>query len=173
MPRTSWYLFNRPRKNETLSWPWSHTAVLNLGSLDWKSRTLTTRPYIVQFQWYTVRETDAFSAQSIFHSPRYTNLHSSFRTIKQNKSYLLVNNSSGCLILLAQKKSSQVVWFHSTSIFQHLFFYYLLESVAIYFQCYAFHGASIYDTFDETSNRDDYRTVEFLGTQFSVCFRKK
>ena len=118
------------------------------------------------------RATDASSAQSIFHSPRYTNLHSSFQTIKQNKSLLLANNN-GSLILLAQKKSSQVVWFHSTSIFQHLLFYYLLESVAIYFQCYAFHGASIYDTFHETSNRDDYRTVEFLGTQFSVCFRKK
>ena len=32
--RTSWYLFNRLRKNERLSWPWSHPAVLNLGSLD-------------------------------------------------------------------------------------------------------------------------------------------
>ena len=131
---------------------------------------------IVQFQWYTVRETDAFSAQSIFHSPRYTNLHSSFRTIKQNKSYLLVNNSSGCLILLAQKKSSQVVWFHSTSIFQHLFFYYLLECAAIYFQCYAFHGALIYSTFHGTWNWDHYRTVQWnsSGPSFlSVLGRNK
>ena len=45
--RTSWYLFNRLRKNERLSWPWSHPAVLNLGSLDWQSSTLTTRPLLV------------------------------------------------------------------------------------------------------------------------------
>ena len=32
------------------------------------------------------------------------------------------------------------MWFHSTSIFQRLFFCYLLECAAIYFQCYAFHG---------------------------------
>ena len=93
-------------------------------------------------------------------------MHSSFRTIKQNKSLLLVNNN-GCLILSTQKKSSQVVWFHSTSIFQRLFFYYLLEWVAIYFQCYAFHGASIYSTFHETSNRDDYRTVQWNSSGLS------
>ena len=102
-------------------------------------------------------------------------MHSSFRTIKQNKSLLLVN-SNGCLILLAQQKSSQVVWFHSTSIFHRLFFYYLLECTAIYFQCFAFHGASIYNTFYETSNRDDYRTVQWnsLGPSFqSVLGRNK
>ena len=117
IPSTSWYLFNRPRKNEKLSWTWIHPAVLNLGSLDWGSNTLTTRqslvytypsPFyiwanIVQFQWYTVRATDEFFAQSIFHSSRSTNLQFSFRTIKQNKSLLLVTNDD-CLILLAQKK---------------------------------------------------------------------
>ena len=42
---------------------------------------------------------------------------------KQNKSLLLVNNNCGCLILLVQKKPSQVAWFDSTSIFQRLNFY--------------------------------------------------
>ena len=64
------------------------------------------------------RATDSFYAQSTFHSPSYTKCHSSFGTVKQNKSPLLVNNNCGCLILLAQKKSSQVAWFHSASIFQ-------------------------------------------------------
>ena len=44
VPRNSWYLFYRPRKDERLSRPWSHPAVLNMGLLDWKSRALTTRP---------------------------------------------------------------------------------------------------------------------------------
>ena len=117
---------------------------------------------------WTVRAADAFS-------PHYTNFQSSFRTIKQNKSLLLVTNND-CLILLAPKKSSQVVWFHSTSIFQRLFFCYLLKCVAIYFQCYAFHGASIYSAFHEASNRGDYRTVQWnsLGPSFqSVLGRNK
>ena len=122
-------------------------AVLNLGPLDWESSTLTTRPLLVQtfpspfYMWANivqvqlnmVRATDSFSAQSIFHSPSYTKCDSSFRTIKQNKSLLLVKNDCGCLILLAQKRSSQVAWFHSTSIFQWLYFYFLLECLAIYF----------------------------------------
>ena len=37
------YSFYRPRKDEKLSRPWSHTVVLNTGPLDWKSSTLTTR----------------------------------------------------------------------------------------------------------------------------------
>ena len=37
--------------------------------------------------------------------------------------------------------------------------------MAIYFQCYAFHGASIYDTFHETSNRDDYGTVQWNSSE--------
>ena len=86
--------------------------VLNLEPLDSKSSTLTTRqlliylsPFyisanIVQFQWDTVRARYSFSAQSIFHSCSYTKCHSSFRTIKQNKSLLLVKNNCSCLILL-------------------------------------------------------------------------
>ena len=87
----------------------------------------------VQFQWDTVRATDSFSAQSIFHSTSYTKCHSSFRTIKQNRSLLLVKNNCGCLMLLAQKRSSQVAWFHSNSIFQYLYFYFVLECLTIYF----------------------------------------
>ena len=74
------------------------------------------------------------------------------------------------MILLAQKKSSQLVRFHSTSIFQRLFFYYLLEWVAIYFPCYAFHGASIYSAFHETSNRDDYGKVQWNSSGPSFQF---
>ena len=36
---------------------------------------------------------------------------------------------------LSTKKSSQVAWFHSTSIFQHLYFYFVLHCLVIYFQC--------------------------------------
>ena len=39
--RSSWYLFNRPRKEERMSLPWSHRAVLNRGLLDWESSALT------------------------------------------------------------------------------------------------------------------------------------
>ena len=34
----------RPRKDKRLSRPWSHLVVLNMGPLDWKFSTLTTRP---------------------------------------------------------------------------------------------------------------------------------
>ena len=34
VPRSSWHSFNRPRKDESLSWPWGHRAVLNSGPLD-------------------------------------------------------------------------------------------------------------------------------------------
>ena len=162
---TSWYLFNQPQKNERLSWTWSYPTVLNLESLDWGSSTLTIRPSL---SVWTVRAADAFS-------PQYTNFQSSFQTSNQNKSLLLVTNND-CLILLAPKKSSQVVWFHSTSIFQRLFFCYLLKCVAIYFQCYAFHEVSICSAYHETSNRDDYRTVQWnsLGPSFqSVLGRNK
>ena len=33
----------QPRKDERLSRPWSHPVVLNTGTLDWESSTLTTR----------------------------------------------------------------------------------------------------------------------------------
>ena len=35
--------FDRPRKDERLSWPWSHPIVLNTGLLDSKSSAWTTR----------------------------------------------------------------------------------------------------------------------------------
>ena len=44
--RNSWYSFDRPRKDETLSRPWSHQVVLNTRILDWKSSALTTRPLL-------------------------------------------------------------------------------------------------------------------------------
>ena len=44
VPRTSWHLFSWPQNDERLSWPWRHSAVLNLRSLNWESRTLTTWP---------------------------------------------------------------------------------------------------------------------------------
>ena len=44
VPRNFWYSFYRPQKDERLSRPWSHPVVLNMGPLDWKSSTLTTRP---------------------------------------------------------------------------------------------------------------------------------
>ena len=45
-PRSSWYSFYRPRKDERLSWLWSHPEVLNLGPLDWESSSLTTTPLL-------------------------------------------------------------------------------------------------------------------------------
>ena len=43
VPRSSWYSFNRPRKDERLSWSGSYPVVLNAGPLDWESSALTTR----------------------------------------------------------------------------------------------------------------------------------
>ena len=45
VPRSSWYSFNRPQKDERLSWPRSHPVVLNPGPLDWESSALTARPF--------------------------------------------------------------------------------------------------------------------------------
>ena len=45
-PRNSWYSFYQPQKDERLSRPWSHPVALNMGPLDWKSSTLTTRPLL-------------------------------------------------------------------------------------------------------------------------------
>ena len=42
----SWYSFDRPRKDEKMSQPWSHPLVLNTGPLDWKTSALTTRPLL-------------------------------------------------------------------------------------------------------------------------------
>ena len=41
VPRSSWYSFYQPRKDERLSWPWRHPLVLNTGLLDWESSALT------------------------------------------------------------------------------------------------------------------------------------
>ena len=46
VPRNSWYSFCWPPKDERLSRPWNHTAVLNMGPLDWESSALTTRPML-------------------------------------------------------------------------------------------------------------------------------
>ena len=40
------YSFYQPRKDDRLSRPWSHPVVLNTGSLDWESSTLTNRPLL-------------------------------------------------------------------------------------------------------------------------------
>ena len=44
--RSSWYSTDRPRKDERLSWPWSHPVVFNPGPLDRESSALTTRPLL-------------------------------------------------------------------------------------------------------------------------------
>ena len=33
--RNSWHSFNRPRRDEMQSRPWSHPGILNTGPLDW------------------------------------------------------------------------------------------------------------------------------------------
>ena len=43
VPRNSWYSFDRPRKGERLSRPWSYPVFLNTGPLNFESRGLTTR----------------------------------------------------------------------------------------------------------------------------------
>ena len=45
IPRSSWYSFNRPRKDERLNWTRSQPVVLNPGLLDWESSPLTARPF--------------------------------------------------------------------------------------------------------------------------------
>ena len=45
-PRSSWYSFIQPRKNERLSQTLNHPVVLNLGPLDWESSAPTTRPLL-------------------------------------------------------------------------------------------------------------------------------
>ena len=42
VPRSCWYLFNRPWKDGKMIWPWSHPVVLNPGLLDCETSTLTT-----------------------------------------------------------------------------------------------------------------------------------
>ena len=60
------------------------------------------------------------------------------------------------------KKYSQVVWFYLlVSIFQRLHFYFMLNCLAIYFQHVIPLMECQYSTFHGTSNRDDYRTVQW------------
>ena len=42
--------FYQPQKDERLSWPWNHPMVLNMQPLDWKSTTLTTRPFLHNYK---------------------------------------------------------------------------------------------------------------------------
>ena len=56
------------------------------------------------------------------------------------------------------KKCSQVVWFYSTS---SLYFYFLLNRLAIYFQSVILFMESQYSRFHGTSNRDDSRTPQW------------
>ena len=44
VPRSPWYSFDQPQKDERLSWPWRHSVVLNTGPQDWESWALTTSP---------------------------------------------------------------------------------------------------------------------------------
>ena len=46
-PRSSWYSFHPPQKDERLSWPWIHPVVLNMGPLDWEYSALTTMPLLL------------------------------------------------------------------------------------------------------------------------------
>ena len=48
VPMSSWYSFDRPRKDERLSWLWIHPGVLSRKPLDWESSALTTR--LITFQ---------------------------------------------------------------------------------------------------------------------------
>ena len=66
-------------------------------------------------------------------------------------------------MLLAQKKSSQVAWFHSTSIFQRLFFYFVLECLDV-----MLFMERQYSTFHGTSNRGDYRTVQWNSSGLAI-----
>ena len=78
-----------------------------------------------------------------------------FETIKQNK----LSSSKQQLWLFdtfSTKKSSQIAWFHSTSIFQRLYFYFLLECLDV-----MLFMESQYSTFHGTSNRGAYRTVQW------------
>ena len=40
------FSFDQPRKNESLSRPWSHPVVSNLETLDWESSVLATKPLL-------------------------------------------------------------------------------------------------------------------------------
>ena len=50
VPRNSWYSFYRPRKDERLSRPWSHSVVLNTIPLDVEYGALTSRSFAPQWR---------------------------------------------------------------------------------------------------------------------------
>ena len=58
------------------------------------------------------------------------------------------------------KNCSQVAWLHSTSIFQRLYFYFVLDCLAIYFQCIILFMERQYSTTIE-QYRDDSRTGQW------------
>ena len=87
--------------------------------------------------------------------------HSSLHWIKENKYLLLTNHSNSCLTLLAQTFCSQVPWFHSISIFQRLHFYFVLDCLAIYFECIILFMELQYGMFHGMSNRDSSRTAQW------------
>ena len=74
-----------------------------------------------------------FLHKPFFIHPAIQSVTPLFEHFEQNKSLVLVKNSCDRLIILTQKRYSQVAWFHSTSIFQCLYFYFVLKCLAIYF----------------------------------------
>ena len=46
LPRSPWYSFNRPQRDERLSRPWGYPVDLNPGPQDWWSSALNTRPIL-------------------------------------------------------------------------------------------------------------------------------
>ena len=56
VPRSFWYLFNQPRKDERLSGPRSHPVVLNPGYLHRESNALTAS----HFQTIILKKTEIF-----------------------------------------------------------------------------------------------------------------
>ena len=83
VPRSSWYPFNRPRKDERLSWPWSHAVVLNPWTMDWESSALIAMPFLNN---HIFKKTEifqisyGFSARKIFQN--LTNFYSHERITK-------------------------------------------------------------------------------------------
>ena len=52
--RNPWFSLYRSRKDEKLSRPWRHPAILNTSPVDWESSTLTTRPLLHKGGFYKV-----------------------------------------------------------------------------------------------------------------------
>ena len=55
-PRSTWYSFHKPRKDERRSRPWSYWVVLNTRLLNWESSVLITRQLLqLQIQRFSVQ----------------------------------------------------------------------------------------------------------------------